>query len=47
MKVFYCSLVRSLLEYGTVLWNTDQSSLVNKFKKIQKSFLRFYAFEMK
>jgi len=45
MKVLYCSLIRSLLEYESVLWNTNQSGLVNKLEKIQKHFLRFYAFK--
>uniref|UniRef100_A0A2S2QQ72 RNA-directed DNA polymerase n=1 Tax=Sipha flava TaxID=143950 RepID=A0A2S2QQ72_9HEMI len=43
MKILYCSLVRSLFEYGTVLWNTNQSGLVKKLEKYKKmfTFLRF------
>lgn len=33
LKVLYCLLVRSLLEFGMVLWNTNQSGLVNKLEK--------------
>jgi len=45
MKVLYCSLVRSLLEYGTVLRNPNQSGLILKLDKLQKNFLRFYAYK--
>jgi len=37
MKVLYYSLVKFLLEYRSVLWNTHQSSLVNKLEKIQNN----------
>jgi hypothetical protein len=34
LKVLYCSLVRSSLEFGTVLWNPNQLQFINKLEKI-------------
>lgn len=30
LKILYCSLVRSSLEFGKVLWNPNQKYLINK-----------------
>jgi hypothetical protein len=45
LKVLHCSLVRSSLEFGTVLWNTNQLQFINKLEKVQRIFLRFYAYK--
>lgn len=43
----YCSVVRSLLGYGTVLWNSNHFGLIIKLEKIKKKCLRFYAYKTK
>lgn len=40
LKIFYCSLIRSLLEYETSIWNLSQQGLTDKIEKIQRQFLR-------
>jgi hypothetical protein len=45
LKVLYCSLVRSSHEFGTLLWNPNQLQFIKKLEKVQKNFLRFYAYK--
>jgi len=45
-KVLYCFLVRSILEFSTVVWNPKQINLIEKFGKIQQRFLRIIAFKL-
>jgi len=45
LKVLYCALVRSLLEFSTVLWNPNQMYSIDKLEKVQRSFLHFYAYK--
>lgn len=47
IKVLYCALVRFSLEFGTVIWNPHQTCLINNLEKVQRSFLRFYAYKTK
>jgi hypothetical protein len=45
LKVLYCSLVRSSLEFGSILWNPNQLQFINKLEKVQRNFLRFYVYK--
>lgn len=39
LKILYYSLVRSILEFGSVIWRSPrQSGLVNKIKRVQNQF---------
>ena len=40
LKSLYCSLVRSLLEYGCVVWNPYYSTHIDRIERVQKSFSR-------
>jgi hypothetical protein len=46
LKVLYCLLVRSSFEFGTVLWNPNQLQFISKLEKVQRNFLRFYAYKI-
>ena len=43
--MLYCSLVRSILEHGSVIWNPYQTGLINKIERVQKRFLRVLAYK--
>jgi len=38
-KTVYCSFIRSLVEYVSIIWSTYQSGLVTKIEMIEKCFL--------
>lgn len=44
-KSIYCSLVRSICEYGSIIWSPYQTSYKLKLEKIQQKFLRFISFK--
>jgi hypothetical protein len=37
----YCSLVRSIFEYCSIIWSPYNIGLINTMEKIQNKFLRF------
>ena len=45
MIILYYSLVRSILEFGSVVWNPIQVGLKNKIEIIQRRFLRMLAYK--
>ena len=40
LKALYCSLVRSLLEFGTVVWNPYQAVWSARIESVQRRFVR-------
>jgi len=46
-KLLYCALVRSHLEYTSVVWNSDQKYLIDKIEAIQNNFLAWLKWKFK
>jgi len=47
LKAIYCSLVRPILEYGSILWHPYTASDSYQLERVQRKFLRFAAFILK
>jgi hypothetical protein len=47
LKILYCSLIRSLVEYGSIIWNPYQTGHITKIEKIQKRFLIMMRYKLK
>jgi len=45
LKSIYCSLIRSICEYGSIIWPPYQISSKLKLEKIQHKFLRFLSYK--
>lgn len=41
LKALYCSLVRSLLEFGSIIWCPYQRVWISRLESIQKKFVRY------
>jgi len=39
--VLYCSLVRPVIEYGAVIWNSHTTDNTYQVERVQRRFLRF------
>jgi len=46
LKSLYCSLIRTIAEYGSVLWNPNTSLANDMVKKVQRKFFRMVAFRL-
>lgn len=45
-KILYCSLVRSIMEYNSVIWHPSYHTDINSLENVQHKFLRYYAYKM-
>ncbi|KAL0860199.1 hypothetical protein ABMA27_010506 [Loxostege sticticalis] len=45
IKLLYCAFVRSILEYGSQVWNPKYSCYVDRIERIQARFLRYLQFK--
>lgn len=45
-KTLYCSLIRSVLEYASVVWTPYYDKHIDRIERIQKKFLRIIAHKM-
>lgn len=41
LKALYCSLIRSILEYGVQVWAPYHTVHINRIERVQKCFLRY------
>lgn len=45
LKVLFSSLVRPILEYGSIIWNPTTSSHIQQLERVQRKFIRFIGFK--
>lgn len=41
LKTLYCSLVRSILEYGSVVWAPFYQNSIQRLEAVQRKFVRY------
>lgn len=41
LKTLFCALVRSVLEYGVLIWSPYYAVQINRIERIQRNFLRY------
>lgn len=46
LKLLYCTYVRSCLEYGALIWSPHYSVHISSIERVQRRFLKSYAFKM-
>jgi len=46
LKILYCPLIRSSLEYEITIWNLSQQGIIDEIEKILWRFLRFCVFKV-
>lgn len=44
LKTLYCTLVRPILEYGSVFWGTHTAVESTMIERVQRTFLRFSSY---
>jgi hypothetical protein len=47
LKTLFCSLVRPILEYGSVLWDPSTASACSMIERVQRKFFRQAAYKLK
>lgn len=46
LKLLYFALVRSILEYGSTIWNPYSKTDIDIIERVQNRFLKFVAFKL-
>lgn len=46
LKCLYTTLVRSFLEYATLIWDSGSIGISNEIEAVQYKFLRFISFKL-
>lgn len=47
VNMLYCSFVRSMLEYGVIIWNSCTFDGSSQLEIVQRKFLKFAAFALR
>lgn len=47
IKILYCSLVRSILEYSSQVWNPRYQTYIDRIEMIQRKFLKYLQYKCK